>query len=272
MLLITSAPGNDTKNTFFVEDEVSVDQGSIYDLSYSWICADLPGFVCDPATVSKNSKWTNNGYEIDYCLSQLLPSHCKLQFSLTILGVVIAMNLFKCLSMFWTVFWQKSITLVTVGDALASFLDSPDTLTEGRCLTSKADINKGPLQWHSPSVRPPAIAYQATARRRWFAAASIRRWIISIGLCLLALVVAAVLLATGVRSFRLNEYGHGRDPFKLGFGVVDPKALIDAGLPKSLVGAVLIANLPQAILSFLYLMYNGLLTSMLLSNEWAGKS
>jgi hypothetical protein len=242
------------------------------DVTYNWICDDLPGAICDSRAVSKNPNWSVNGYEIDYCLSQLLPPHCKLQFSLTILGVVIAMNLCKCLAMFWTVFGQKSPTLVTVGDALASFLDSPDPLTEGRCLTSKVDIDReGPLRWHlsSPDTRPPAIAYHAPIRHRWFAAASTRRWLISMGLCTLALIAAAVLLGIGVRSFKMNN--RGRDPFTSGFGKVDPKSLIDIGLPNSFLGAVLIANLPQAIVSFLYLTYNGLLTSMLLSSEWSRK-
>lgn len=34
--------------------------------------------------------------------------------------------------------------------------------------------------------------------------------------------------------------------------------------------AVLVANSPQVLLSFLYLTYNGLFTCMLLANEWAG--
>lgn len=157
------------------------------DLSYSWICALTQDQTCDPPTARKNSNyWKVNGYEIEYCLSQLVRPHCKLQFSLTILGVVIAMNFCKFVSMFWTVFWQKSPTLVTVGDALASFLDSPDTLTQGRCLTSNDDIGKGPLQWllegsRLPNTRPPAVAYQTPIRRRWFAAGSARRWIISMG-------------------------------------------------------------------------------------------
>ncbi|KAI7544392.1 hypothetical protein KC331_g6837 [Hortaea werneckii] len=63
------------------------------------------------------------------------------------------------------------------------------------------------------------------------------------------------------------------DAFSMGFGSVDARALIDAGLPQGgsggLVSAVLLANLPQAIVSFLYLTYNGLFTCMLLSYEYS---
>jgi hypothetical protein len=275
VLLITSTPGKVENNTLFYKAGMNAYFDGPTDLSYSWICGVSTDDNCDLQAARRNAdSWKVNGYEIEYCLSQLVRPHCKLQFSLAILGVVIAMNFCKCASMFWTVFWQKSPTLTTVGDALASFLDSPDTLTQGRCLTSKVDIGKGPHRWQqrgskSPNTRPPAIAFDATIRRRWFTAASIRRWIISMGLCISALIVALSLLGTGVGSLTTNYAV--QDPLKLGFGKVDSRALINGGLPTSLVGAVLSANLPQAIVSFLYLTYNGLLTSMLLSNEWSRK-
>ncbi|KAI6820880.1 hypothetical protein KC332_g9447 [Hortaea werneckii] len=57
------------------------------------------------------------------------------------------------------------------------------------------------------------------------------------------------------------------------FGSVDARALIDIGLPQlgsaGLVLSVLLANLPQAIVSFLYLTYNGLFTCMCLAHEYS---
>ena len=121
-----------------------------------------------------------------------------------------------------------------------------------------------------PNTKPPAKAYHARFRRRWFAAASMRRWAVTMGLCSSALIVAAALLSIGVHALRYNN--QGQDPFTLGFGAVDTRTLISAGVPQSLVGVVLLANLPQTIVSFLYLTYNGLLTSMLLSSEWSRES
>ncbi|KAI9881436.1 MAG: hypothetical protein M1823_006650, partial [Watsoniomyces obsoletus] len=47
----------------------------------------------------------------------------------------------------------------------------------------------------------------------------------------------------------------------------------DTGPPaQKIIGSILIANLPQAILSFIYLHINGLLTSMFLASEWSGYS
>ena len=49
-------------------------------------------------------------------------------------------------------------------------------------------------------------------------------------------------------------------------------AVINIGIPgtgpKGLLLNILLANLPQVILSFLYMMYNGVFTCMLLSHEW----
>ena len=60
----------------------------------------------------------------------------------------------------------------------------------------------------------------------------------------------------------------------LGIGAVHPSTLI-SGLSLASIGgstviaSVLIANIPQPILSFLYLLFNGVFTSMLLADEWS---
>ena len=65
--------------------------------------------------------------------------------------------------------------------------------------------------------------------------------------------------------------------WSLGFGAVTAESIITAwSLPTqqynkdALLLMVLISNSPQLILSFLYLTYNGLFTSMLLAKEWSG--
>lgn len=59
----------------------------------------------------------------------------------------------------------------------------------------------------------------------------------------------------------------------LGFGAVHPQSLISGwslptGSSSAIIPSVLIANIPQPLLSFLYLLFNGLCTSMLLGREW----
>lgn len=58
----------------------------------------------------------------------------------------------------------------------------------------------------------------------------------------------------------------------LGYGGVSGETVIQfpSILSGKLIPLILIANLPQALLSFLYLTYNALFTSMLLAEEWSG--
>lgn len=54
---------------------------------------------------------------------------------------------------------------------------------------------------------------------------------------------------------------------RLGFGAVDPRTILGVKID-STIGLVLVANLAQPILSFVYFTYNGLFTAMLLGYEW----
>lgn len=187
------------------------------------------------------------------------------------------MNACKAACMFTTLYRTRHDPLVTIGDALASFLDSPDELTKDRCLMDRADVHAGPLRWSSdavpqtPGLKPLATSYSQSRPRRWFAAASKRRWIVTTSLCAAALGTAAGLLGPGVKN--IDSYPDSPGAFHLGFGAVDARAVISAALPlggtQGLVTGAILVNTPQAIVSFLYLTYNGLLTSMLLSQEYS---
>lgn len=178
---------------------------------------------------------------------------------------MIVCNALKSAAMFWTLYRQKDATLVTIGDAIASYLDQPDELTKGRCLMSRTDIKDWKLQGtkDKPNTNPLPKTFFQDRAPRWFAAASRKRWITTFSLIALALIVSIVLLAMGVSNLSpVNA-------FSIGFGAVDSRALISTDFPQEggggLVAAILLANCPQAIVSFLYLLYNGLLTSMLLA-------
>ncbi|KAK5135355.1 hypothetical protein LTR08_005297 [Meristemomyces frigidus] len=306
VLAITSTPGNQTNNTAFYGWSSSTDLDGGVGLPYVWICSDLAypeNYECDIATARKNAAiWTLDHKRIDYCLSQAVPSNCKLQFSVYILVTVILMNACKSLAMFLTLYNEKEPTLVTIGDAMASYLETPDELTKGRCLMAKVDVDRGPMRWNIrsargtprflgikllgrsfgtvvsgldqnvPNTQPLPVTYYAPLRRRWFASASIKRWCVTGGLIVGCLITTIALLIVAVSSLK-DELSGQQTPFSIGFGAVDSRALLDIGLPQGgssgLVAAVLLANLPQAIVSFLYLTYNGLLTCMFLCHEYS---
>ena len=60
--------------------------------------------------------------------------------------------------------------------------------------------------------------------------------------------------------------------WSLGFGSVSSETVIGSfnySGPTGLVGTVFMANLPQLVLTFFYLIYNGIFTCMLLTKEWS---
>ena len=108
---------------------------------------------------------------LQYCLSVPAEEHCKIQFSLAIMLAVILCNLIKtiCMSM---IAWNRGPEpLVTLGDAIASFLDRPDVSTEGGCIAARLRFEKS-KPWNLLSSR------WDTKRLRWFQAASRRRWVV----------------------------------------------------------------------------------------------
>ena len=224
--------------------------------------SSYPGGIsfCDVATVARNaSNWTLAGHKIDYCLSKVEPDRCKLLFSTYILAVVVLMNAAKAAGMIWTALSRKQTTLVTVGDAVKSFLDRPDELTKGRCLMAEKDVSSGPLRWTkngqaASDTPPPTRTVSGFSGHHWFVAVSTKRWLMTVALFVASLTTVGVLL-----QYAIDELaGYLEKPssvFSQGFGQLDIRALIDIGLPSKglggLVSDVLLSNLPQLICSSL---------------------
>lgn len=142
-------------------------------------------------------------YEVDYCLLQQAPwseKKCQLEYSPWILWIVCFFNLTKMTVIF--IIWRsnrqtrlKKMTqpapdapsvdepLDTLGDAIASFMRSPDTKTKGFSFASSRDFRKPwRLFWRgggsepSPVVREPS-PWKAQ-EKRWMHAADVQRWVL----------------------------------------------------------------------------------------------
>lgn len=143
---------------------------------------------------------------------------------------------------------------------------------------TKQDVDGGPLQWRieesfgtsRSNTQPLPQTRHSDRRQKWFRAASTKRWTTTIVLMLLALITVAVLLNLAAKN---NGSMSRAQAFRVGFGAIDARLMINTSLPSrgasGLVAAVLLANCPQVICSCIYLAYNGLFTCMLLSDEWA---
>ncbi|KAF6222037.1 hypothetical protein HO133_001123 [Letharia lupina] len=225
---------------------------------------------------------------VQYCFSQPVEEQCRVQVSLVILGIVIACNATKALCMLLTIRNQKSQPLVTLGDAIQSFLQEPDPSTEGMCLASKAHFNDARMTKVSMSQnRGLRRLWQKTnsnktqwidkpmewsnRRHWWFSSASLKRWLVCNILCVATLGAAGGCLALGIGNPNLTDRSLAY-LWQLGYGTVASESMISWSLPGTggLLVAILVANSLQVLLSFLYLAYNGVFTCMLLANEWAG--
>lgn len=106
------------------------------------------------------------------CLSQITPSKCQIQFSQTILYIVITCNILKISGMALILLWHNHETIVTVGDAIKSFLQRPDHTTNECCLMSRRNVDR---LWEVPEARYNQ-RFQPKNRESWFGACSTRRW------------------------------------------------------------------------------------------------
>ena len=166
-------------NNSLVAFQQGIDSELISNLNYRNLKTDnycrIPGIdYCIRETTDPHKFSIGIPYDsvyIQYCLSERVKECCKLQFSLVIMIVVIICNLIKTICM-GTIAWkQDPEPLVTLGDAISSFLDRPDVTTEGNCIIGRTRLENN-KPWDSiSSIWEPK-------RLRWFRAASLRRWLV----------------------------------------------------------------------------------------------
>jgi hypothetical protein len=113
---------------------------------YAWLCpADEWRYSCDTYIDINYSEegpnnWVvdgeNDTYTVKSCLAAPVPEHCKLQYSLTLIMIVIGANVIKASILCYMAVTTTELPILTIGDAVASFLQQPDRRTMGRCLMS----------------------------------------------------------------------------------------------------------------------------------------
>ncbi|EWZ28128.1 hypothetical protein FOZG_18147 [Fusarium oxysporum Fo47] len=205
----------------------------------------------------------NTRFMIDYCLAQHTQETCQIFVATPLLVVVIACNFVKLACFVVTLFGLQFSPLITIGDAVESFLDEKDTRTVGFGVLTAATI----CQWTNKGTRTLNKPW-AVKKRRGFAAVSVCRWILSNLAFLLFLAAGFVLLALSLESVRglgLDTSVSGLASFGLGKPIPDSSInldfiVADSPLYYNMLVCVIIANTPQLIVSVFYLVYNDLLT------------
>lgn len=167
----------------------------------SWLCAkaDDAEARCDIAALrAAASTWTQPAYNasqseaeaaatghscmfysytndvpVEYCLARPAIQQCEINLSVAFLAVVIVCNALKVIGLAVAALRLRFDPLVTVGDAIASFLTRPDPTTVGQCLFARTDAPS----WANGAV-PPSPRVWKSHYRNGFSAASTRRWIV----------------------------------------------------------------------------------------------
>jgi hypothetical protein len=166
---------------------------------YGYTAEEARGQYHCSAIVSKvkanADRWRPRGWDIDYCLSEQVTGNCDLNFSLTIMIVVILCNVSKALIMLFIAFRLRDKPLITIGDAIDSFLNDGDQKTKRMCLSSKSSIKANEIPdfslrggetyadayirflavQRSSEWRAGPVPYQSKVKR-WFRATSMARW------------------------------------------------------------------------------------------------
>lgn len=100
--------------------------------SYAW---QYPGGN-DSQSLRPPFQWNPFGGIAVECWAERITESCTLNFSLTFGLIVVACNATKFICIAMTIWRHRQPALITIGDAIQSFLDRPDETTSGKCLYS----------------------------------------------------------------------------------------------------------------------------------------
>ena len=242
-------------------------------------------------------------YRVSHCLIQPLPPdaasrRCRFEYSPQIIFVV-CLNFVKAGVMvcIWLLRQRQSSgqeqahhdteILYTLGDAISSFMRKPDETTRDMGLANKWDFTR---KWEvhfklsrcwlpcvTVAIRDPSPPTTPRPfrrhRYRWWKAASYSRWFCALCTWFLILAVAAALFGMCIPSLRTRKMPYRVSDFwHMGFGMLTPYTYIVTRLPRSnlsgLISNVVLANMPQLILSILYIVYSAMLATFLVQREF----
>jgi hypothetical protein len=101
-----------------------------------------------PRLQAEPSLWAPfSGRPVRQCFSEPTDRKCKIKYSVHLAVVVILFNAVKTLTILASVFTLRNDPMLTIGDAVASFLREPDASTFKMCLVSQQSIHNVGLGW-----------------------------------------------------------------------------------------------------------------------------
>ncbi|KAJ5650775.1 uncharacterized protein N7484_004498 [Penicillium longicatenatum] len=201
------------------------------------------------------------------CLAFEGKKNCQLLFNPTI-GVIISLTtLVKVITMFLAARVQRSRAppLLTIGDAVASFLERPDSMTKGLCWASFRRIKKDWKRHHASSNQPqPRVYGHLSSRKHWRRASSPWAWLATSFIFSLGIGLGIGGSGGSVPYFTLDMFGGlwNSDENMKNFGHF-------VSVNSSELKGVVTANSVQLVVTVGYYFFNSVLTSMLASAEYS---
>ncbi|CZS86149.1 unnamed protein product [Fusarium graminearum] len=192
---------------------------------------------------------------LKYCLVQEVSQNCKVGIAnqlLLIVVVSIAVKGFLAVAVLLMLPQEKP--LAVLGDAIESFIQFPDHNTVDSCLLDR-DIEEYEGVGCAFAMTAPPV------RQDWTSAIQRTTWTRSYGV----LYLNILLLSAGFIAAQINTPVTGSSFTKsLSNGIL----LTAEASPGKIIDFVLMANLPQLLLSITYFIYNNMFTYLCTEKEW----
>ena len=178
-VVVVTEGGNSNDTVINIQGHSSTSRFS----DLTWICDQHSNRVCD-VTQTNASNWILDAtvsppLKAKYCLAQPTQPSCTVELFPALLYTVIACNVIKAICFTCLIFLRFN-PIITIGDAIASFLENPDPTTAGLGAMSARDVRgkwrvAGNGAEYFEELNKDRV--WRNKRCRWFSGASPLRWI-----------------------------------------------------------------------------------------------
>lgn len=273
--VFTGAFNADYQNLLLVVD--GNDQNTLVATAHAGI-GESPSSAGNLAsTTPGNSEILVNGAQVQYCMGQATTPEqevCTVELNGVLLAVLLVLHLFMFFSTAASLLLARFEPLVTLGDALSSFLRDPDPMTRMNGLMTKENIRTNMGGWGFTEGK-----YWVPQRdHRWFRSPSVTQWLVAgfwwiLTLCLVAGALALAVDSSTFTYAPTTSSSTAPNPTTslTRFGVPNAHAtyVLSDGAASRIPASTLaiVTSIPQLMLAGLYFSTNALLTAFFLTRE-----